>query len=118
MDLYGKGSRGFSLQYILPSSSVSSQITIPPTGRNVTINETFNLTCEAEGFPVPNIEWTFQDNITQENNINITLGLRSVLSTLFNDGAEITDTGSYVCVATNGVGVPDMVEVVVMVQGT
>ena len=80
-------------------------ITSPQT-QNVTAGQSFILTCQATGYPVPSIEWTLNGTtyIIADHPvtiINIVEGLRSNTSVLVVSNAMVNDTGIYQCIATN-----------------
>ncbi|XP_034265503.1 hemicentin-1 isoform X1 [Pantherophis guttatus] len=68
---------------------------------DVTLNkgEQLQLTCKATGVPVPNIKWTFNNNIipAQYDGVN-------GLSKLIIEKVSKEDSGTYVCMAENLVG--------------
>ena len=91
-----------------------------PMTQNVTSGESFYLTCNATGYPVPIIEWRQNGtSYTIRNPSVITIipidGLRSNSSVVNVDNATVNDTGLYQCVATNVVGT-DTQNVTVTVQ--
>ena len=111
-----------------------------PVDINVSIAvEPIQLSCSASGFPFPSITWQHNGidideisngNITiLENNEMQTNGFCSQLSTTGNSfgtvssclvvtDTEISDSGEYVCVATNGFGDAQSSVAIVLVQGT
>ncbi|XP_046894937.1 hemicentin-2-like [Hypomesus transpacificus] len=58
-----------------------------------------SLVCSAEGNPPPKMEWTYDD---AAGNVHVTTEGRQ--STVRITGATLTNTGSYICNATNRVG--------------
>ena len=75
---------------------VPVQFTVFP--QNVTVNETNPavLSCDASGVPEPSFTWTKDgQQLSQSEQLNIQRSDRS-------------DTGMYVCTASNGVGKDDM----------
>ena len=111
-----------------------------PVDINVSIAvEPIQLSCSASGFPLPSITWQHNgidiDEISNgkitilENNEIQTNSFCSQLSTTDNSfetasclvvtDTEISDSGEYVCVATNGFGDDAQSNVtIVLVQGT
>ena len=92
-----------------------------PQTQNVTAVESFMLTCNATGYPVPNIEWRQNSTsymIRDPSVITITPtdGLRSNSSVITVTNATSSDTGLYQCVATNEVDT-DTENATVIVQG-
>ena len=87
---------------------VAVMIVDGPQTQNVTAGESFMLTCNATGYPVPNIEWRQNGTsytIRDPSVITITPtdGLRSNRSVITITNATTSDTGLYQCVATNEV---------------
>ena len=100
---------------------VAAVIVESPMTQNVTSGESFYLTCNATGYPVPTIEWRQNGTsytIRDPSVITITpadeLGSNSSVITVTN--ATTSDTGLYQCVATNVVDT-DMETATVTVQG-
>jgi len=92
-----------------------------PQTQNVTIGESFKLTCNATGYPVPTIEWrqngipyTIRD--PSVITIMLTEELQSTSSVITVTNATTSDTGLYQCVATNGVDT-DIKNATVVIQG-
>ena len=80
------------------------QFTVFP--QNITVNETnpVVLSCDASGFPEPSLTWTKDGQVvSQSEQLNIQRSDRS-------------DTGIYVCTATNGVGQDMTAQAYVTVQ--
>ena len=87
-------------------STVTAVIVESPMTQNVTAGQSFNLTCNATGYPVPTIEWRQNGTsytIRDPSVITITStdGLRSNRSVINIDNAIVNDTRLYQCVATN-----------------
>ncbi|XP_065904165.1 hemicentin-1-like isoform X3 [Dysidea avara] len=105
---------------IIGTLNVAPVIMESPQTQNVTAGQSFMLTCNATGYPVPTIEWrqngtscTVRD--TSVITITPTDGLRSNSSVITVTNATTSDTGLYQCVATNVVG-SDMENATVVVQ--
>ena len=86
--------------------AVAVVIVTGPQTQNVTIGRSFNLACNATGFPVPSIEWTLngtsyviRDSLV--TSITLTEGLQSNASNITVTDAIANDTGIYECIATN-----------------
>ncbi|XP_053348650.1 hemicentin-1-like isoform X1 [Clarias gariepinus] len=73
---------GANIQYISPSAGVN-------------VGEKVSLQCTAEGNPVPEVRWTFQ-------NQNRTTGRQHTPLNI--DKAKSADAGQYTCIATNELG--------------
>ena len=91
-----------------------------PQTQNVTAGQSFMLTCNATGYPVPTIEWrqngtsyTIRDPTVIA--ITPTDELQSNSSIITVTNATTSDTGLYQCVATNVV-VTDIQNATVIVQ--
>ena len=83
--------------------SVAQIITLPPMDENVTRTEELQLTCTAEGFPHPSINWTHNGTdidaavssdiaITEDTSMGIEL-----TSTLTVTNTSFNDSGNYTC---------------------
>ena len=85
--------------------AVATVIVTGPQTQNVTAGDSFILTCNATGYPVPSIEWTLNGTsyIIDPSVATITPmeRLRSNTSVLTVSNAMVNDTGIYQCVATN-----------------
>ena len=91
--------------YVLLFVAVATVIVIGPQTQNITVGQSFMLTCNATGYPVPNIKWT-QNGISRNSlssyyNITVTEGLQSNASVITITNAMTSDTGIYQCIATN-----------------
>ena len=106
----------FSSLYIVAAVIVESPMT-----QNVTAGQSFMLTCNATGYPIPSIEWRQNGTsytIRDPSVITIapTDGPRSNSSVITVTNATTSDTGLYQCVATNEVDT-DIENATVTVQG-
>ena len=77
-----------------------------PQTQNVTAGQSFVLTCNATGYPVPIIEWRQNDTSYTIRDLSVititpTDELRSNSSVITVTNATTSDTGLYQCVATN-----------------
>ena len=85
--------------------TVATVIVTGPQTQNVTAGNSFTLTCNATGYPVPSIEWTLNGTsyIIDPSVATITPmeRLRSNTSVLAVSNATTNDTGIYQCIATN-----------------
>ena len=99
--------------------AVATVIVTGPQTQNVTAGQSFNLICNATGYPVPSIEWTLNGTSyiidPSVATITPTEGLRSNSSVLLVSNAMVNDTGIYQCIATNVVNT-DTQEATVTVQ--
>ena len=110
----------FSLSLSLPPSPVSPQITEDPASIILAVEgDLVTLNCSSEGYPAPYILWqdrnaqTITDNTTFDISSETTapssssLSLPSTISTLSFNASEqdpTTSSGSFRCVASNGIG--------------
>ena len=106
-------------EYVIVLITVGPVIVTIPQTQNVTAGQSFTLTCNATGKPVPNIEWTLNGvpyviRNYSDTTINVT-GLSYNASVLKVSNATINDTGIYQCIATNVVS-RDTVDANVIVQ--
>ena len=83
--------------------SVVQIITLPPVDANVTRTEELQLTCAAEGFPLPSITWTHNGtdiDAAVSSDITITevtsMGIK-LTSTLTVTNTSFSDSGDYTC---------------------
>ena len=93
------------LCYLYVFLAVATVIVTSQQIQNVTAGESFTLTCNATGYPVPSIEWTLNgtSHITDSlfTIILIIDGLRFNAAMLIVINAMVNDTGIYQCIATN-----------------
>ena len=92
-------------EYVIVLITVGPVIVTRPQTQNVTAGQSFTLTCNATGYPVPSIEWTLNGKPYvirnySDTTINAT-GLSYNASVLEVSNATINDTGVYQCIATN-----------------
>ena len=100
---------------------VAAVIVDSPQTQNVTAGQSFMLTCNATGYPVPTIEWRQNGTsyaIRNSSKITVTPTdeLQSISSAIAVAIATTSDTGLYQCVATNVVDT-DIENATVTVQG-
>ncbi|XP_065904155.1 cell adhesion molecule DSCAML1-like isoform X2 [Dysidea avara] len=105
---------------IMTTINVAAVIVDSPQTQNVTAGQSFMLTCNATGYPVPTIEWRQNGTsytIRDPSVISIipTDELRSNSSVITVTNATTSDTGLYQCVATNVVGA-DIENATIIVQ--
>lgn len=93
-------------QYQTFSTDGANILDISPSAK-VNVGEKVSLQCTAEGNPVPEVRWTFQ-------NQNRTTGRQH--TPLIIDKAKSADAGQYTCIATNELGT-DTKTVSLTVQG-
>ena len=93
--------------YVLLFVAVATVIVTGPQTQNITVGQSFILTCNATGYPVPNIRWTqngiYRDSSAINYNITVTEGLQSNTSVITITNAQTYDRGIYQCIATNKV---------------
>ena len=93
-------------EYVIVFITVGPVILTSPQTQNVIAGQSFTLTCNATGNPVPYIEWTLNRasngiRNSSETTIKVIEGLSSNTSVLEFSNAMINDTGIYQCIATN-----------------
>ena len=108
--------------------AVPANITAPPLDILVSIAATAVFTCEAYGFPTPNIFWAkinafgnteYLSDFTPEARSNFTSVMRTfvlkrnvtagtVSSMLEIQNVQASDEGVYICLASNGVTVANL----------
>ena len=81
--------------------AVAVEIDTHPQTANVSIADSFTLSCAASAFPLPNISWWHNSTLVDESNPRITTyqstGVRSVYSNITIVNATTSDGGRYVC---------------------
>ena len=93
------------------STDLTTLITVPPqldqhpVSQVITEGETLVLNCNATGNPTPSITWTMSAHVLPSG------------ETLTIVNASKSDSGSYTCTATNGVGADAVAAVTVTVNG-
>ena len=89
--------------------SVAPLLLMGPSDVNATLSENFTLVCSASSYPIPNILWTHNGTMVNEDEndratiIPELITLRSVTSTLTVSMAAINDSGDYTCIVTTSV---------------
>ncbi len=118
------GTQPISTSLFLSFVVVPLILTFPEADNVTSIQDNITLTCNASGFPVPQISWTH--NMTTVNvgddRVSITedQGQRSLLSTLKITRAMTNDSGQYECIVTSPIATYGQVlsgPVTVLVQG-
>ncbi|XP_051581270.1 hemicentin-1-like isoform X1 [Myxocyprinus asiaticus] len=106
---------GDEAQYICVASNVAGEtrrhfnisVNVPPTIKDgpqslsVHINQPVVLECIVNGVPAPRISWRKHGSILARNNPRYRFGEDGSLHIL---SAQVTDTGRYLCMATNQAG--------------
>uniref|UniRef100_A0A8C1I841 Cell adhesion molecule-related/down-regulated by oncogenes n=1 Tax=Cyprinus carpio TaxID=7962 RepID=A0A8C1I841_CYPCA len=92
----GESRRHFNL-----SVNVSPTIKDGPQSVSVHINQPVVLECVVNGVPVPSITWRKHGSVLAGNNPRYRFGEDGSLHIL---SAQVTDTGRYLCIATNQAG--------------
>ncbi|XP_078575929.1 nectin-4-like isoform X1 [Branchiostoma floridae x Branchiostoma japonicum] len=97
---------------ILLQAKYPARITNSSSGLTTTIESSATLWCTTEGIPLPKITWYKDDREKRQGTIvegNVTyMTIRSV---------RVSDSGSYKCSASNGLGEPDSRTMVLSVNG-
>ena len=93
-------------EYDIVFITVGPVIVTSPQTQNVLAGQSFTLTCNATGYPVPSIKWilngaSYVIRNSSATTINTTEGLPFNTSVLEVSYAMINDTGIYQCIATN-----------------
>ncbi len=118
------GTQPISTSLFLSFAVAPLILTFPEADNVTSIQDNITLTCNASGFPIPQISWTH--NMTgingSDDRVSITedQGQRSVLSTLTVTRAMTNDSGQYECMVTSPVATYDQVlsgPVAILVQG-
>ncbi|KTF76822.1 hypothetical protein cypCar_00021533 [Cyprinus carpio] len=92
----GESRRHFNL-----SVNVSPTIKDGPQSVSVHINQPVVLECVVNGVPIPRITWRKHGSVLAGNNPRYRFGEDGSLHIL---SAQVTDTGRYLCIATNQAG--------------
>ena len=88
--------------------------------QTVTKNRNHNaqLTCTASGTPIPRVTWSRKNRRqSPRGRVKSSTGRTTVTSTLTISQVQTSDSGQYVCTASNGAGSVHK-EVTLIVQGT
>ena len=92
---------------------------------SVEMSESVSFSCAAEGVPSPVITWIkygggiFEENINNNDNIFITNNSSGMIvkSTLTINSTVLSDSSTYICMASNDVGSVNSTSVVLTVEG-
>ena len=110
----------FSISIAIPIFINDSELFV-----SVEMSESVSFSCAAEGVPSPVITWIkygggiFEGNSNKNENIlitNIPLGMM-VKSTLTINSTVLSDSSTYICMASNNVGSVNSASVVLTVTG-
>ena len=71
----------------------------PVASQEVEVNQEISLTCAAEGFPRPLIQWFINSNGNYNGVTNTAISRDILYSTLNISSATLSDTGIYYCIA-------------------
>ena len=72
----------------------------------VKIGSQFNLTCQIDGNPTPNIAWLINGSPLDTSQSHLSVSVSGSLALLQISNSVLTDTGYYSCRAINGIGSP------------
>lgn len=78
--------------------TVNAVITAGPEDLIVSKGSNVSMKCETDGYPQPTIQWLLNDTVLTASDKHI---IRSDSASLLIMNADITDEGSYTCVASN-----------------
>ena len=79
--------------------TVAPQFITEPEGVEEFTGTVINVTCSADGFPVPDIMWTFQDMPYTDGIVNSTMSnLTFTESTIVINNLMLNDGGDYQCI--------------------
>ena len=85
----------------------------------IKIGSQFNLTCQFDGNPTPNITWLFNGSTLDTSQPRLSVSVSGNLALLQISNSVFMDIGYYSCRGNNGIGSPVMSEAVyLIVQGT
>ena len=80
-------------------------VEINPPALSTLSGVTANFTCHAEGFPLPNIVWMKQNGSVEReissSTVNVQIDSRNGSSQLIVQNTSTTDSGYYICNASN-----------------
>uniref|UniRef100_A0A182WJQ7 Peroxidasin n=1 Tax=Anopheles minimus TaxID=112268 RepID=A0A182WJQ7_9DIPT len=89
------------------------RIVLGPENQNVKIGSTLTLECEADGNPLPHIWWK-KDGLAVNETSQIYFTDDAIELTI--DHVEASDSGTYVCVAENELGIAEVEAEVVVIN--
>ena len=82
------------------------------------IGSQFNLTCQFDGNPTPNITWLINGSTLDTSQSRLSVSVSGNLALLQISNSVLMDTGYYSCHGNNGIGSPATSEAVnLIVQG-
>ncbi|KAJ8728981.1 hypothetical protein PYW07_006677 [Mythimna separata] len=70
--------------------------------KEVLVGSNVSLQCDVVGFPIPSVQWQFQDELLTENTTDVSF---NEIGNLYILGASSKHEGLYVCIAENNGGV-------------
>lgn len=76
-----------------------------------------SLHCVAMGYPNPRLSWTKNGVAVYAVEYNVSGTNNAVASNLTLDAVSVSDSGTYTCTASNGIGKPAVAESIVLVDG-
>ena len=83
------------------------------------IGSHYNLTCQFDGNPTPNITWLINGSTLDTSQPRLSVSVSGNLALLQISNSKMVDIGYYSCLGDNGVGSPATSEAVhLIVQGT
>uniref|UniRef100_A0A182S5N2 Ig-like domain-containing protein n=1 Tax=Anopheles maculatus TaxID=74869 RepID=A0A182S5N2_9DIPT len=89
------------------------RIILGPENQNVKIGSTLTLECEADGNPLPHIWWK-KDGLPVNETSQVFFTDDAIELTI--DHVEVSDSGTYVCVAENELGIAEVEAEVVVIN--
>uniref|UniRef100_A0A4Y0BLU1 Peroxidasin n=1 Tax=Anopheles funestus TaxID=62324 RepID=A0A4Y0BLU1_ANOFN len=89
------------------------RIVLGPENQNVKIGSTLTLECEADGNPLPHIWWK-KDGLPVNETSQVYFTDDAIELTI--DHVEVSDSGTYICVAENELGIAEVEAEVVVIN--